>query len=185
MRLLDTPETGDTSARGGRQARAQTSGGGTTSATCVATWSSPTGIWRGSDDPDSQKWVPNVGSRCCVARNVSSIHAADPHLTCRRSLVCVWRLSSSRASLTSADGQTVGPLQPLLSPGHAAPDTMISYTRTDRNRTLQQLCLFENGVCGHLGAPTSIVVSPSTTRRCLWTAQGACAAQDASQRRGT
>jgi len=49
MRLLDTPETGDTSARGGRQARAETSGGGTTGATCVATWSSPTGIWRGSD----------------------------------------------------------------------------------------------------------------------------------------
>jgi len=87
MRLLDTPETGDTSARGGRQARAETSGGGTTSATCVATWPSPTGIWRGSDDPDSHKWVPNVGSRCYVGRNVSSIHAADPHLTCRRSLI--------------------------------------------------------------------------------------------------
>jgi len=86
MRLLDTPENGDTSARGGRQARAETSGGGTTSATCVTTWSSPTGIWRGSDDPESHKWVPNVGYGCYVARNVSSIHAADPHLTCRRSL---------------------------------------------------------------------------------------------------
>jgi len=42
---------------------------------------------------------------------------------------CVWRFSSSRASFTSStstDGQTVGPLQPLLSPGRAAPDTMIS-----------------------------------------------------------
>jgi len=87
MRLLDTLETGDTSARGGRQARAQTSDGGTTSATCVAMWSSPTGIWRGSDDPDSHKLVPSVGSRCYVARNVSSIHAGDPHLTCRRSLL--------------------------------------------------------------------------------------------------
>jgi len=89
MRLLDTPENGDTSARGGRQARAETSGGGTTSATCVTTWSSPTGIWRGSDDPESHKWVPNVGYGCYVARNVSSIHAADPHLTCRRSLVSI------------------------------------------------------------------------------------------------
>jgi len=87
MRLLDTPENGDTSARGRRQARAETSGGGTTSATCVATWSSPIGIWRGSDDPDSHKWVPTVGNGCYVARNVSSIHAADPHLTCRRSLM--------------------------------------------------------------------------------------------------
>jgi len=92
MRLLDTPETGDTSARGGRQARAGKSGGGTTEATCVATWSSPTGIWRGSDDPDSHKWAPNVGSRSYVARNVSSIHAADPHLTCRRSLLLVDRM---------------------------------------------------------------------------------------------
>jgi len=103
------------------------------------------------------------------------------------SAVCVWRFSSSRASftsLTSTDGRTVGPLQPLLPPGRAAPDTMISYTRTGRNRTLQQLGLFENGVFGHRGAPTSILVSPSTTRRCLWIAQGACAAQDASQRRG-
>jgi len=87
MRLLDTHETGDTSARGGRQARAETSSGGTTSATCVATWSSPTGIWRGSDGPDSHERVSNVGSGRCVARNVSPIHAADPHLTCRRSLL--------------------------------------------------------------------------------------------------
>jgi len=87
MRLVDTPETGDTSTRGGRQARAETSGGGTTSATCVATWSSPTGIWRGSNDPDSHKWVPNVGKVCYVAGNVSSIHAADPHLTFRLSLM--------------------------------------------------------------------------------------------------
>jgi len=97
---------------------------------------------------------------------------------------CVCRFSSSRASFTSStstDGQTVGPLQPLLSPGRALPDTLISYTRTGRNRTLQQLCLFENGVFGHLGAPTSILVSPSTTRRCSWTAQGAFAAQDASR----
>ena len=35
----------------------------------------------------SHKWVPNVGNGCYVARNVSSIHAADPHLTCRRSLL--------------------------------------------------------------------------------------------------
>jgi len=28
-----------------------------------------------------------VGKVCYVAGNVSSIHAADPHLTCRRSLV--------------------------------------------------------------------------------------------------
>jgi len=43
---------------------------------------------------------------------------------------CVCRFSSSRASFTSStstDGQTVGPLQPLLSPGRAAPDTLISY----------------------------------------------------------
>ena len=100
---------------------------------------------------------------------------------------CVRQFSSSRACFTSSTstvGQTVGPLQPLLSPSRAAPDTMISYTRTGRNRTLQQLVSFENGLFGHLGAPTSILVSPSTTRRCLWTAQGACAAQDASQRRG-
>jgi len=87
MRFLDTHKTGDTSARGGRQARAETSGGGTTSATCVATRSSPTGIWRGSDDPDSHKWVPNVGTGSYVARIVSPTHAADPHLPCLRSLM--------------------------------------------------------------------------------------------------
>ena len=49
--------------------------------------SSPSGIWRGSDDSDSHKWVQNVGKCRFVARNVSPTHATDPHLTCRRSLI--------------------------------------------------------------------------------------------------
>jgi len=38
--------------------------------------SSPIGVWRGSDDPDSHKWVQNVGNSHFVARNVSPTHAS-------------------------------------------------------------------------------------------------------------
>ena len=49
----------------------------------------PTSIGRGSDEPYTQKWVPNVGTSCIVAQNVDPTHATDPHLTCRRSLLLV------------------------------------------------------------------------------------------------
>jgi len=39
--------------------------------------SSPTGIWRGSDDADSHKWVPNVGSSYKAVRKVSPTLATD------------------------------------------------------------------------------------------------------------
>jgi len=58
--------------------------------------SSLTGIWRGSDDPDSHKWVQNVGNSRFVAQNVSPTHATDTHLTCRRSLL--WEYSQTPVS---------------------------------------------------------------------------------------
>jgi len=41
---------------------------------------------RGSEGPDSHKWVADVGRSPNVAWNVSPTHATDPYLTCRRSL---------------------------------------------------------------------------------------------------